>query len=195
LVCIEVEYDEIEYEDLLKKISKNISIISVKFIEEKKKVFIKNLKTKTTCEVSYNGFKKRIIEITKCRYIDSFALGSKESTPLSRFFRENMGKGFALTDIDFYLTTKNIFIEEKHFVVGNEGYIGIGQCISFKEIINDIFIDLELKIICVDSNYFYIADFKNIDCYNAKIIKGWGKMVGFKIQKISKTDLINYLHI
>lgn len=193
LVCIEVEDGELEYEDLLNRISQSVPIISVKFIEEKKRIIIKNLKTETTADVSYNGFKQRIIEITKCKYVDSFALGSKESTPLSRFFRENMGKGFALTDIDFYLTKRKVFIEEKNFVVGDDGYIGIGQCISFQEIINDIFNDLELKIICIDSDYFYIADFKNIDCYNSRIIRGWGKMVGFKIEKTSKIDLINYL--
>jgi len=193
LVCIEVQYDEIEYKDLLNNINKNISILFVKFNEENKQVFVENLKTNKKGEMSYDDFKKRIIEVTGCNYVDSYALGSKESSPLSRYFRENMGKGFALTDIDFYLTKRNIFIEEKNFVIGNIGYVGIGQCISFKEIINDIFVDLELKIICISKNEFYIADLKQINCHNSEIISGWGKMVAFDIVKISKKDLINYL--
>ena len=100
------------------------------FNEEEKKITIDNIKTKQKGVLSYDRFKQRIIEITNCKYVNSYAMGSKESTPLSRFFREKMGQGFALTDIDFYLTKNKLFIEEKNFIKDNTGYIGIGQCIS-----------------------------------------------------------------
>lgn len=193
LVCIEGDIIDAEYESIVKKINKNIAIINVKFDKEKKIVLIKNIKSKQISTVSYETFKNRIIEITKCKYVESYALGSSESSPLSRYFREYMGKGFALTDIDFYLTKKNLFVEEKNFVINNEGYLGLGQCISFKEIINDIFHNVKLKIICCDDNHYYIADFKNINCANIKYINGWGKMVCFEVSDVSKNDLLNLI--
>lgn len=193
LVCIEGEYDNIEYGDLLKKINKNVSILNLKFNEKDRTVIIKNLESNKIEVLSNEDLKNRIIDLTKCKFISSYAMGSEESTPLSRFFRENMGKGFALTDIDFYILEKKIFIEEKNFIKDNQGYLGVGQCISFKEIINDIFNSLDLKIICNDGDDFFMADVNKINCGNTKFIDGWGKMVVFGLEKINKKDLINYL--
>jgi hypothetical protein len=192
LVIIEGSFSEKD-RDLLSQINANVSIINVIFNEEEKKIMIYNLKTKQKAELSYDRFKQRIIEITKCRYVNSYAMGSKESTPLSRFFRERMGKGFSLTDIDFYLTKKKLFIEEKNFIKDNKGYIGIGQCISFKEIINDIFPKIKLMIICIHNNEFFISNFGTIDCRKSEIINGWGEMVPFYVKKINKEDLIKIL--
>ncbi|HIP33792.1 MAG TPA: hypothetical protein EYG89_03470 [Bacteroidia bacterium] len=191
LVIIEGSYSE-KYRDLLSQINTNVSIINVIFNEEVQKITINNIKTKQKGELSYDKFKKRIIEITNCKFVNSYAMGSKESTPLSRFFREKMGKGFALTDIDFYLIKNKLFIEEKNFIKGNTGYLGIGQCISFKEIINDIFPNIELMIICIHNNEFFISNFSEINCRKSEIIRGWGKMVPFNAKKINKEDLINF---
>lgn len=193
LVCIESDKFDFNHDSIVKNINENISIIHTKFIEDKEQVFVTNIKTKESGLVSYTRFKNRIIELTKCKYIDSFAQGSSESTPLSRFFRENMGKGFALTDIDFYLTEKELFIEEKTFVRNNKGYLGVGQCISFQEIVNDIFPDVELKIICISNGKFYMADFKDIDSKNTKVIKGWGEMVEFDVRYLNRAELIQNL--
>lgn len=193
LVIIEGVYND-DYKHILSQINPNISVINVTFDETSKSISVLNIKTEQKGILTYGKFKNRIIELTKCEYVDSYALGSKESTPLSRFFRENMGKGFALTDIDFYLTKKRLFLEEKNFVKKDIGYIGIGQCISFKEIISDIFPGIPLLILCTDDTDYFIGDFKNADCRKSEIIRGWGKMVPFKVEKITQSDLINLLN-
>jgi hypothetical protein len=194
LVIIEGEFND-DYKHILAQINPNISVINVAFTEANESISVYNIKTKQKGTLTYDRFKDRIIELTKCKYVDSYALGSKESTPLSRFFRENMGKGFALTDIDFYLTNKRLFLEEKNFVKKDVGYIGIGQCISFKEIISDIFPGIPLLILCTnDNNDYFIGDFKNVDCRTSEVIRGWGKMVSFKVEKITQSDLINLLN-
>lgn len=190
LVIIEGEYNE-DYKSILAQINPNISVINIAFTESSKSISVYNIKTKQKGTLSYSRFKERIIELTECQYVDSYALGSKESTPLSRYFRENMGKGFALTDIDFYLTKKRLFLEEKNFVKNDIGYIGIGQCISFKEIISDIFTNIQLLIICTNNEDYFISDFKNVNCRTSEIISGWGKMVPFKVKKITQSELIN----
>jgi len=193
LVCIEGEYNNEEYRDLLNKINKNITILNLNFNEKNRTAFINDLKDNKTETLSYEDLKNKIIESTNCKFVESYAMGSSESTPLSRFFRENMGKGFALTDIDFYISEKKIFIEEKNFINDTQGYLGVGQCISFKEIVNDIFNGLDLKIICNDGVDFFMADVNKINCGNTKVIHGWGKMVVFGLEKINKKDIINYL--
>ena len=108
LVIIEGVYDE-KFKKLLNRLNSNISIINIIFDSEEKNVEIYNIKTDQKGVVSLENFKQRIIDITECKFIQSYAMGSKESTPLSRFFREKMGKGFALTDIDFFFNKKRAF--------------------------------------------------------------------------------------
>ena len=93
----------------------------------------------------------------------------------------------------FFLTKNGLFIEEKNFVKEGIGYIGVGQCISFKEIINDIFNGIELMILCIDNNDFYIENFDRINCTNSEYISDWGKMISFKTKKISLEDLLHIL--
>ena len=193
LICIEGKISDESVKILLSHIKVSIPIINVCFDEESKKIDLVDLINQKKSILSYEEFKNAIIKRTCCKYIDSYAKGSTESTPLSRFFRENMGKGFALTDIDFFITSKKLFFEEKNFIKNNEGYLGIGQCISMQEIINDIFNDITLKIVCIDNNNFYLSDVQGIDCYNTKVIEGWGKMVVFKLDKVSKEDFIKTL--
>ncbi len=196
LVILEGEQEEkhkIEYQNLVNLLNPSIKIIHVNFDETQKKVNIFNVRDKKTGTVSYSKFRDRIIEITECQFLESYAAGSKNSTPLSRFFRENMGKGFALTDIDFYLTQKNVFIEEKNFIKNGIGYIGIGQCISFKEVVSDVFKNLKLLVICIENENYFVADFDTINCQNSEMIEGWGKMVPFQTERVSLEDLIPIL--
>ncbi len=193
LICIEDEVDDGRARDLLKHVGSKIPVINVCINEDTKIISVFNLKTKKESILTYDMFKKALIKTTCCKYIESYALGSVASTPLSRFFRENMGKGFALTDIDFFITSKGLFIEEKNYIKKDEGYLGVGQCISMKETINDIFKNIDFLIVCFDSNDIYIADVKSIDCKNTIYVEGWGNMVGFKLKNISKYDLLSTL--
>ena len=190
LVIIEGEYNE-KYKSILEYLNPNITVINVNFNEIEKVVSVYNIKTKKSGLLTFSKFKDRIIELTQCGFIESYALGSNQSSPLSRYFRENMGKGFALTDIDFYLTKTKIFIEEKTFVLKDQGFMGVGQCISFKEFITDIFPNVQILIICSNDLDFYIGNLKNIDCNCVENISGWGNMVPFKLEKISQKELIN----
>jgi hypothetical protein len=122
-----------------------------------------------------------IVELTRCQFIHSYASGSSLSTSLSIFFRENMGKGFALSDIDFLLTEKEVLIEEKTFIQNNKGYLGQGQCFTFKEIVNDICNNLPLDIILSSNDEFYKVNLSNITCSNTKSITNWGTMVEFDL--------------
>jgi hypothetical protein len=193
LVCIEGEIDDEKIANLVKNVKSYIPVINVVFNEEEQEVSIITLRDNKKSTVSYLDFKNLIIKRTQCKYLDSYAMGSSESTPFSRFFRENMGKGFALTDIDFFISKKNLFIEEKNFVNKNKGYLGIGQCISMKEIVNDVFQNMELIIVCIDENNFFTSNIKNINCYSTEIIEGWGKMVAFDLTKTTKNDFIKNL--
>jgi len=192
LVIIEGNYTK-TYSNILNKLNPNIPVINTIFNENKKTVFVNNIRTGETGTLTYDSFKNRIIELTKCKYIDSYAHGSSESTHLSSFFRENMGKGFALTDIDFYITRKRVFVEEKNFFIGNTGYIGVGQCVSFNELVNDVFPGIELKIVCIHNDKYFIGNINNMNCSNSKIINGWGKMVPLRLTKVSSEQLIKLL--
>ncbi len=193
LVCIESDFFDPVYESIIKNINDNISIIHIRLDEDRENVAVVNIKSKKTGCLTYSQFKDRIIELTQCKYIDSYALGSARSTSLSRFFRQQMGKGFALTDIDFFLTKRKIFIEEKNFTVNDKGYLGVGQCISFKEIINDVFLTIQLKIICIDGEKYYVADLEDIDCKNIKTISNWGKMVEYDVKALSEIELLDLI--
>ena len=182
-----------ELKHLLHNTRTHIPFINVNFDEKNQTVSVTNLRTGKAGTILFKTFKQRLIELTECRFIRSFAQGSSRSTPLSRFFRENMGKGFALTDIDFYLPQKNLFIEEKDFTLNNKGYLGIGQCASFKEIINHIFKNTKLLLICVHNGQFFMRDFCTIDCRQTEEIPHWGKMVSFTVSRITVPDLLNIL--
>ncbi|MBC8548504.1 MAG: hypothetical protein H8D23_02540 [Candidatus Brocadiales bacterium] len=193
IVCIEGNKDLLEYKLLLEKININIIVLNVLVNEDEKTIFVKNIRDEKTASVTYESFMKRIVNVTKCKYIESFASGSRNSTPFSRFFRENMGKGFALTDIDFYILRNQLFIEEKNYIENNKGFLGVGQCISFKEAINDVFIKVEFIIVCNDMNNFFISNLNKINCRNTQNTKKWGKMVGFDLTPINIKTFVGCL--
>lgn len=191
LIIIEGDFSD-QYTILLEKLHVDIPIITAVFDNAEQNLTIHNIKTHKKGVVSINQFKQRLIDVTMCKFIPSSAKGSKAATPLSRFFREHMGKGFALTDIDFFLTQKALFVEEKTFLKNNMGYIGVGQCISFKEI-QTIFNRIDFLIVCISHDEFYIENLNEVHCKHIEIIDGWGKMVAFKPKKISRIELIQRL--
>ncbi len=193
IVCIEGDEVSLDFKFLLQKVNANVIVLNVIVNENKKTIFVKNIRDDRAANMTYKSFMERIVNVTKCKYLESFASGSRNSTPFSRFFRENMGKGFALTDIDFYMLRNQLFIEEKNYIENSRGFLGVGQCISFKEAINDVFIKVEFVIICNDMNNFFISDLNKINCRNTQNTKKWGKMVGFDLTPVDIKVLVDCL--
>jgi hypothetical protein len=91
-------------------------------------------------EVTEDELVERIIRKTGCKMEPGKGKGSAQASPFSRFFRDKMGGGFSLTDID-YLAVKNdrmALFEEKSFLSDNGGLVGYGQYLSFAEIHADV---------------------------------------------------------
>jgi hypothetical protein len=159
-------------------------------IVETETIYVENLRDNRSSRMSYETF---IINFTKklnCQFIKSSSSGSSNSTALSVFFRENMGKGYSLSDIDFYLKDSNILIEEKGFVNEGNGYLGQGQCLSFKEFVNDIFINSKFYVLLKSKDKYYFNNLNSISCNNVVELDKWGKMIEFKVDEISEEDLI-----
>lgn len=140
---------------------------------------------------SKETFRDWIIEKTCCKLIQSFASGSSSSTNLSVFFRENMGKGFSLSDVDFFITNKSVFLEEKNFINNNLGYLGEGQLYTFREIQNDICKNIDFNIVLSDKNDFYLVNLSNVSTTRFKILPKWGKMIEYDLgEKLTIDDII-----
>ena len=140
---------------------------------------------------SKETFRDWIIEKTCCQLIQSFASGSSSSTNLSVFFRENMGKGFSLSDVDFFITNKSVFLEEKNFIDNNLGYLGEGQLYTFREIQNDICKNIDFNIVLNDKNDFYLVNLSNVGTTRFRILPKWGKMIEYDLgEKLTIDDII-----
>lgn len=131
--------------------------------------------------LSKNQFREWIVEKTCCQYIQSYASGSANSTGLSVFFRENMGKGFSLSDVDFFITNKSVFLEEKNFIDNNMGYLGEGQLYTFREIQNDICKNIAFNILLNNGNDFYLVNLSSIVPTRFKLLQKWGKMIEYDL--------------
>ncbi len=186
----------------LKKDLKN-RVVGVSLVEEEKKaylLFVNNVNNKIK-ELSYKDLKDFLLKKTGCKYQESSQKGSQEATPLSRFFREYLGKTVSITDIDFFLPDKCLFMEEKTFIKNKSahkvGYLGQGQCFSYKELRKDI-LNANSRIILVfveNEENFYIQNFTTqINCFKPEELKDWGKMIGIQLGKtISKENFLNTL--
>lgn len=154
-------------------------------------VLAKNLRTNDKKIFSFEEFKNWIIKKTNCEFIESKAPGSSEASALSIFFRENMGKGFALSDVDFFITNKSILLEEKTFIKNNYGFLGEGQYLTFKEINNDICPNIDFHIVLNDGENFYIVELKSINPNRINNETEWGAMIEFDLgNKYSIDDII-----
>lgn len=141
-----------------------------------------------------------IIELTKCKEVKSSAISTSAATPLSKFFRERMGSGFALTDIDYLLPRergRSLFIEEKTIISEekNRGYLGHGQAISFTELSSEILNQLDsLYVVSVKEGRIYLNDFKSIDIARTRFLSRWGKMVEFELgKKFTEREFLEFL--
>ena len=179
--------------DLMDLATGEIPFIHVMLNEAEEKVWIHNCRNGKEGEMDFGGFKARIIEVTGCRYEESSAPGSQKAEPLSRFFRERMGKAFALTDLDFYLPGRKWFLEEKHFVRNGKAYLGKGQCRSLKETVRDVFPGSDLWIVALSGKFFYLAGIKDTDCRRSRHIKGWGEMVETGTRAVNEEELEKFL--
>lgn len=117
-----------------------------------------------------------------------------------------MGGNYCFIDFDFILLNKNkklFIVEEKTFSKDNYILIGEGQYISFQEIIKDLRINKNVKLLIVyvhsddhdvsekDDVYFYDVDLKGLPKRESERIEEWGQMTKipineFKVMKIKE---------
>lgn len=127
---------------------------------------------------------KRIIQTTDCMLESGKGKGSKQASPFSRFFRDKMGGGFSLTDLD-YLAVKNnrlAIFEEKSFLSDKGGLVGYGQYRSFAEIHADVLREPESVlwwlVFATEGEYLiYDASAKGFPERETVKHKRWGRMV------------------
>jgi hypothetical protein len=139
--------------------------------------------------------KRWIISTTKCKYVESFASGGADATKLSRFFRENMGKAFSLSDIDFYLSRKRLFIEEKSFVRGERGYLGEGQYYTFLEILRDICRGIDIYVVLSNNSRYHIVQISELRSFRKVSLPDWGSMIEFDLESaIDEAALVERIY-
>jgi len=119
--------------------------------------------------------------------------GSAQASPFSRFFRDKMGGGFSLTDID-YLAVKNdrlAIFEEKSFLSDNGGLVGFGQYLSFAEIHADVLRETESVmwwlVFVSDGKYLiYDASVKGFPERDTFKHQRWGRMVEIPLVELER---------
>lgn len=166
-------------------------IFSVYLDKSSQKVHRTCLRSSSREELTYNEFKQWILKFTHCRDEASAAQGTSESTPLSRFFRGQMGRAFSLTDVDYIIPHPDnpLFIEEKFFASPTEGYLGQGQALSFSELTNHVLQKkCSLSIATIRGDRIFVNDFRTIDISKTKVLPEWGTMVGFPLGKSLTTE-------
>ena len=149
-------------------------------------------------EVTEDELVNRIIRETGCRLKPGKGKGSAQASPFSRFFRDKMGGGFSLTDID-YLAVGNdrlAIFEEKSFLSDNGGLVGFGQYLSFAEIHADVLRETEsvmwwLVFASHDEFLIYDAGVKGFPERETVKHKRWGQMVEIssgELEKVSERE-------
>lgn len=144
---------------------------------------LSNLRANQSFVFSRTELKEWIIAITGCRFVESHSSGSANATKLSRFFRENMGKAFSLSDVDFYITKKQLFIEEKGFVRGMRGYLGEGQYYTFLEILSEVCRGVGIYIVLNHEDKFHMIDLSRLKSFRKVAIPRWGSMIEFDLEE------------
>ena len=176
-------FDKDIYNDLKRVIKKQLlsRCFMVVINESVSKIKVKNISNKKIKEYDSGSFKNAIVRGSNCNFIESYAKGSPKGSRFSVFFRESMGKGFSLTDIDFVISNKSLLIEEKYFVEDeNNGLLSEGQFYSIKELFQDCLnINIKYKIIGYNDGKYYLKDFGAIKKSLINHPK-WGKMIKFK---------------
>ncbi|HOM95777.1 MAG TPA: hypothetical protein P5140_04770 [Methanofastidiosum sp.] len=179
-------------------------IVSKFYYQDEKNIFIKHSCQKKIIKGNIDTIRDSIINITKCEYKERPGETKKEG--VSGFFRKYMGGNYCFIDFDFILLNKNkklFIVEEKTFSKDNYILIGEGQYISFQEIIKDLRINKNVKLLIVyvhsddhdvsekDDVYFYDVDLKGLPKRESERIEEWGQMTKipineFKVMKIKE---------
>lgn len=149
-------------------------------------------------EVTEDELVNRIIRETGCRLKPGKGKGSAQASPFSRFFRDKMGGGFSLTDID-YLVVKNdqlAIFEEKSFFSDGGGLVGYGQYLSFAEIHADVLRKSDSVmwwLVFASDGEFLIYDVSANGFPERETVKHkrWGQMVEIssgELEKVSERE-------
>jgi len=182
--------DIFHFENLVKKFGIKNYFFVFKDID-KNKIYFRYNQDKTLV-LTENELKNYLLGLFEVNFISNPKKGSNEASFFSRFFREKMGKGFVLTDIDYYIPSMNIFIEEKIYLLNKKnGFISYGQYKNFTSI-EGIKNNLMLMYSQNISNKvcFYCVELNKI---KKKFIneKKWGK--GYIINNLKKIDITEIL--
>lgn len=150
-------------------------------------------------KMNEDEFKSFIIKKTDCRFIKGKGFAEGEGTRFSKFFRSEMGNGFALTDLDFLIFNDHLtLIEEKGYRKDEKGYLGQGQYYSFQEIQKDILENNYQWFIIFfgedDEDVFIYEVDEDIQSYReTERVPGWGDMIPIskkKMKEIKKDEII-----
>ncbi len=139
---------------------------------------------------------ERIVLTTDCKLESGKGKGSKMASPFSRFFRDKMGGGFSLTDVD-YMSVKNnrlAIFEEKSFLSDNGGLVGYGQYWSFAEIHADVLRETESVlwwlVFAAEGEYLiYDASAKGFPERETVKHMRWGRMVEIPSGELEKVSV------
>lgn len=149
-------------------------------------------------KMTYSSLKDYLLSRVNCRYEPSYAKGSKRATPLSRFFREELGKSVSITDIDFFIPELGVFLEEKDYVDREfervYGLLGWGQCLSYRELLCDVIKGASFLLLFLDREFLYFKKLRETLSCNDRISHGkWGNMV--KLEPDGRVLLQEFPHI
>jgi len=166
--------------------------------EEKDMVSVLYRDRTFTCD--RGGFRNFLLRLLSCSFEISSAEGSGRATPLSRFFREDLGKSVSVTDLDFFIPSSGCFVEEKTFARregnGPEVYIGLGQFISLRELRRDI-LSPEARVVLVytpDAHTFYVREFDDEVILRREEVPGWGPGVLVRLDRsLGRAELAGML--
>ncbi len=164
------------------------------YVNEEKRE-IKVLRGDEISTYSYSEFRTLLLKSLDCKFKMSSARGSSQATPLSRFFRENLGKSVSITDMDFFIPASGCFLEEKTFFKqdhkGAKVYLGSGQFYSLKELREDI-LRPEARILIVhtpeDKGRFFLREFDKGIPADRVYLKGWGSGVYIHLDKVLTSE-------
>lgn len=183
---------EVESYQIIDIIQPSIPVYYVNFTEDENVQF-KNLRDGRDALIAHDLFIKGLVKKMQCEYLPSSGALKNDTKNFSNFFRSRMGKGFSLTDIDYLILSNNILCEEKNYIENNNILLGLGQYLSYSEVLNDIFVNSKLIMLAKNDNKFYFSEIETVT--NAKWFQHskWGKMVAFPCAMIDKQFLLKKL--
>lgn len=162
-------------------------------LKEDNTIELKNLRDGRQSLIEQDIFIRGLVKKMECEFVSSSGALKSESNNFSNFFRSKMGKGFSLTDIDYVILSNNILCEEKNYIENNNILLGLGQFLSYSEVLNDIFITSKVIMLAKNEDNFYFSEIEKKTTAKWFEHKRWGKMVPFPCSLIDKESLLNKL--